>query len=127
MLSFLSIGSMRLAGRQNLTDFRPKTAISLHRCAMIEKAFSDTTRDFARISAVCPARASTIPTIHSASLQQLKIEQKHGTSLDKLVLSRRKSASRLRTVQRLSVPVIYFGYQDSYSRNSPIQVCLIIS
>jgi hypothetical protein len=39
---------------------------------------------------------------------QLKIEQKHGTSLDKLVLSRRKSASRLKTVQRLSVLVIYF-------------------
>jgi hypothetical protein len=38
----------------------------------------------------------------------LKIEQKKGTSLVKLVLSLRKSASRLKTVQRLSVPVIYF-------------------
>jgi hypothetical protein len=42
-------------------------------------------------------------------LLELKIEQKHGTSLDKLVLSRRKSGLR---IERLSVPVIYFGYRD---------------
>jgi hypothetical protein len=40
-------------------------------------------------------------------LFELKFEQKKGTSLVKLVLSRRKS--RLRA-ERLSVPVIYFGY-----------------
>jgi hypothetical protein len=39
---------MRLAGRQNWTDFRAKTANSLHRCAMIEKVFSDTISDFAK-------------------------------------------------------------------------------
>jgi hypothetical protein len=81
---------------------------------MIEKVFfSDTINDFAPILAVCRARAITNPTIHSARC---------GTSLVKVVLSRRKSVSRLKTVQRLSVPVIYFGYQDSYSRNSPFML-----
>jgi hypothetical protein len=41
-------------------------------------------------------------------LLELKIEQKKGTSLVKLVLSRRKSGLR---TERLSVPVIYFGYR----------------
>jgi hypothetical protein len=34
---------------------------------MIEKVFSDTISDFARILALCRARGITIPTIHSAS------------------------------------------------------------
>jgi hypothetical protein len=38
-------------------------------------------------------------------LLELKFEQKKGTSLVKLVLSRRKSGLR---TERLSVPVIYF-------------------
>jgi hypothetical protein len=41
-------------------------------------------------------------------LLELKIEQKTFTSLVKIVFLKRKSASRLETVQRLSVPVIYF-------------------
>jgi hypothetical protein len=41
-------------------------------------------------------------------LLELKIEQKNGTSLVKLVLLRRKSGLR---TERLSVPVIYFGYR----------------
>jgi hypothetical protein len=41
-------------------------------------------------------------------LLELKIEQKNGTSLVKPVLSRRKSGLR---TERLSVPVIYFGYR----------------
>jgi hypothetical protein len=43
-------------------------------------------------------------------LLELKIEQKYGTSLVKLLLLRRKSVSRLKTVQRLSVPVIYLDF-----------------
>jgi hypothetical protein len=50
-------------------------------------------------------------------LLELKIEQKHGTSLVKLVLSRRKSASQLKTVERLSVPVIYFHIKVAMSGN----------
>jgi hypothetical protein len=46
ILSSLSIGSASLAGRQNLDCFRPKAAISLHRCAMIEKVFSDEKNNF---------------------------------------------------------------------------------
>jgi hypothetical protein len=41
-------------------------------------------------------------------LLELKFEQKKGTSLVKPVLSRRKSGLR---TERLSVPVIYFGYR----------------
>jgi hypothetical protein len=44
--------------------FRPKTAISLHKCAMREIVFSDTMSDFAQILALCRARIITIQTIH---------------------------------------------------------------
>jgi hypothetical protein len=44
-------------------------------------------------------------------LFELKFEQKKRTSLVNLVLSWRKSASRVKTVERLSVPVIYLGYR----------------
>jgi hypothetical protein len=51
-----------------------------------------------------------------------KIGAKKGYFTGYLVL---KDVSSLKTVcartVRLSVPVIYFGYQDSYSRNSPFR------
>jgi hypothetical protein len=37
---------------KNRTDFRPKTAISLHRCAMIEKVFLVTFPHFAKFIAL---------------------------------------------------------------------------
>jgi hypothetical protein len=46
-------------------------------------------------------------SVYFELLLELKIEQKDGTSLVKLVLSRRKSGLR---TERLSVPVIYFRY-----------------
>jgi hypothetical protein len=49
-------------------------------------------------------------------LLELKIEQKSGTSLVKPVLSRRKSGLR---TERLSIPVIYFGYRISLSGTPP--------
>jgi hypothetical protein len=49
-------------------------------------------------------------------LFELKIEQKSGTSLVKPVLSRRKSGLR---TERLSVPLIYFGYRHSSSGTPP--------
>jgi hypothetical protein len=65
-------------------------------------------------------------------LLELKIEQKDGTSLVKLVLSRRKSVSRLKIVQRLSVPVICIDISPwfhsdlaiiKYTNNYIISVC----
>jgi hypothetical protein len=49
-------------------------------------------------------------------LLELKIEQKNGTSLVKLVLSRIKSGLR---TERLSVPVIYFDIRTGISRTLP--------
>jgi hypothetical protein len=46
---------------KNSTDFWPKTAISLHRCAMIEIVFFDTISGFAKFIALCPPIKSTIP------------------------------------------------------------------
>jgi hypothetical protein len=50
-------------------EFRPETAISLHRCAMIKKVFSDMISDFARILALCRARGITIPTIGLGAIE----------------------------------------------------------
>jgi hypothetical protein len=47
-------------------------------------------------------------------LTELKIEQKKGTSLDS---PRCKDASRIKTVERLSVPVIYFHIKVALSGN----------
>jgi hypothetical protein len=49
-------------------------------------------------------------------LLELKIEQKSGTSLVKLVLLRRNSGLR---TERLSIPVIYFDIRGGVSRTSP--------
>jgi hypothetical protein len=57
-------------------------------------------------------------------LLELKIEQKHGTSLVKLVLSRRKSGLR---TEYLSVPVILGEYRDRSTRNSPNSTDIYIS
>jgi hypothetical protein len=51
---------------------------------------------------------------------ELKIEQKHGTSLIKLVLLRRKSASRLKKVQARSewIRALYSPYITGTDRRS---------
>jgi hypothetical protein len=49
-------------------------------------------------------------------LLELKFEQKDGTSLLKLLLSRRKSGLQ---TEGLSVPVIYFRYRAGSTRPSP--------
>jgi hypothetical protein len=49
-------------------------------------------------------------------LLELKIEQKNGTPLVKLVLSRRKSGLQ---TERLSVHVIYFGYRAWFHSDLP--------
>jgi hypothetical protein len=53
----------------------------------------------------CKLAMVTSRLVEFELLLQLKFEQKKGTSLVKLVLSRRKS---MVTTERLSVPVIYF-------------------
>jgi hypothetical protein len=67
MLWVLSIESIRQDGVKNIMEFWPKTAISLHRCAMITLVFFDTLSDFALILALYRARIITIPTIHTSS------------------------------------------------------------
>jgi hypothetical protein len=42
-------------------NFRPKTAISLHRCAMIEEAFFDQISDFAKFIALSRDQVITNP------------------------------------------------------------------
>jgi hypothetical protein len=54
-------------------------------------------------------------------LLELNLEQKTGTLLVKLVLSRRKSGLR---TERLSVPVIYFRYRAGSTRTSPLAAAL---
>jgi hypothetical protein len=117
------------------TDFRPKTAILLHRCAMIEKVFFDTMSDFARILALCRAWVITISTIRMGVIEcklpmgivgivitrarhSAKIRAKKRYSTAHLAL---EGCDKLRTVctrtVRLSVPVIYFRYRAGSTRD----------
>jgi hypothetical protein len=82
-------------------EFRPKTAISLHRCAMIGTVFSGPISDFAKFIPPKELVYLLKLTIHTSSyysaeglcisrlvdfelLLELKIEQKKGTSLHTL-------------------------------------------
>jgi hypothetical protein len=99
---------------------------------MIEKAFFDPISDFALILAPCRALKSTNPTIQSSSYKcntedgclvglvdlrarhSAKIRAKNGTSHDSLCCKEVKS---FKTIERLSVPVIYFDITPWFERD----------
>jgi hypothetical protein len=54
----------------------------------------------------------------------LKLEQKHGTSRDS---PRYKDATSFKTVERLSVPVIYFGYCAGIHSEPALGECVIFT
>jgi hypothetical protein len=62
----------------------------------------------------CKLAMCTSRLVEFELLLELKIEQKNGTSLVKLVLSRRKSGLR---TEHLSVPVIYFDIRPYNERD----------
>jgi hypothetical protein len=68
----------------------------------------------------CKLAMCIIRLVEFELLLELKIEQKNGTSLVKLVLSRRKFGLR---TERLSVPVIYFGHRVWFHLDLAICVC----
>jgi hypothetical protein len=98
---------------------------------MIEKAFFDPISDFALILAPCRALKSTNLTIRSSSYKctedgclvglvdlrarhSAKIRAKNGTSRDSPCC---KDATSFKTVERLSVPVIYFDITPWFERD----------
>jgi hypothetical protein len=72
-------------------EFRLKTAVSPHRCAMITMGFFDTMSDFAQILALCQARIITIPTIHMGA-----IECKLAMCMVGLVIIRARHSAKIR-------------------------------
>jgi hypothetical protein len=124
-------------------EFWSKTAILLHRCAVITIVFFNTMSDFAKIIPQKELVYLLKGTIHTSSyysaevvcistlvdvelLLELKIKQAHGISLVKLVLPHRKSGLQ---TERLSVLVILGEYcarlhsEPAWSRNRRADHC----